>query len=161
MADVLVIKLNLDRQETWRYSGEVLDRDAHSLLLRALFNRADTPFHGILMRNGDPFIELYDTRRWYNIFQIHDQDSGEIKGWYCNVTRPAEIEGGQVRYVDLALDLLVYPDGRQLVLDEDEFEALHLDASLRVAARAALDELIARVRPEKGFRLSETLSANP
>ena len=34
-------------------------------------------------------------------------------------------EASQIRYVDLALDLLVFPDGRQLVLDEDEFEALH------------------------------------
>ena len=91
MDDIVVIKLNLDEQETWRYTGEVLARDAHSLTLRALFNRADTPFHGILLRQGDIYIEIYYADRWYNIFQIHDRDSDEIKGWYCNVTKPAEI----------------------------------------------------------------------
>ena len=44
-------------------------------------------------------------------------------------------------YVDLALDLLVYPDGRQLVLDEDEFQALSLDTATHVKAQAALNEL--------------------
>ena len=154
MEPVVVIKLNLAGEETWRYSGEVLTQDAHSLTLKALFNRADTPFHGITLRSRDPFIEIYYSERWYNIFQIHDRDSAEIKGWYCNVSRPAEISAGQVRYVDLALDLLVFPDGRQLVLDEDEFEALKPDPPLRAAARAALDELIALVRPENGFRLA-------
>ena len=154
MDDITVIKLNLDEHETWRYTGEVLARDAHSLTLRALFNRADTPFHGILLRQGDIFIEIYYTDRWYNIFQIHDRDSAAIKGWYCNVTQPAEIEASQIRYVDLALDLLVYPDGRQLVLDEDEFEALQPEKSLRGAAIAALAELKTLVQPQNGFRLA-------
>jgi predicted RNA-binding protein associated with RNAse of E/G family len=154
MEDILVIKLNLDEQETWRYTGEVLARDAHSLTLRALFNRADTPFHGILLRQGDIFIEIYFTDRWYNIFQIHDRDSAAIKGWYCNVAKPAEIEASQIRYVDLALDLLVYPDGRQLVLDEDEYEALHPDETLRARASAALAELKTLVQPQNGFLLA-------
>ena len=44
-------------------------------------------------------------------------------------------------YVDLALDLLVFPDGSQLVLDEDEFAALNLSPSEQAAARQALAEL--------------------
>lgn len=153
MSTVRVIKLNLAEQETWRYTGEILARDVHSLTLRALFNRADTPFHGVLLRRGDPFIEVYFSDRWYNIFQIHDQDSGEIKAWYCNVTRPADIRADEIRYVDLALDLLVYPDGRQLVLDEDEFEALQPDADLRRSAQTALEDLKRLVRPAEGFRV--------
>jgi len=152
--ELVVIKLNLAGEETWRYSGELLKRDAHSLTLRALFNRPDTPVHGVLLRQGDPFIEIYYNDRWYNIFQVHDRDSAEIKAWYCNVTRPAEISAGQIRYVDLALDLLVFPDGRQLVLDEDEFEALQPGPELRAAALGALEELKTLVRPENGFRLS-------
>jgi hypothetical protein len=154
MAAVTVIKLDANGTEVWRYAGEVLARDAHSLTLRALFNRPDRLFHGILMRQGDPFVETYYRDRWYNVYQIHDRDSRAIKGWYCNVTRPAEIGSREVRYVDLALDLLVYPDGRQLTLDEEEFEALQPDAALREQARAALAELKALVRPELGFSLA-------
>ena len=42
---------------------------------------------------------------------------------------------------DLALDLWVAPDGRTLVLDEEEFAALPLRPMEREAARRALAEL--------------------
>jgi hypothetical protein len=143
MPEVTVIKLNPDRQETWRYFGQVLACQPGSLILEAFFNRPDTPMHGILLQEGDRFIEGYYENRWYNVFEIHGRDDGSLKGWYCNVAFPAEIEESTIRYVDLALDLLVYPDGRQLVLDEDEFAELRLDTATRVQARTALNELIA------------------
>jgi hypothetical protein len=46
----------------------------------------------------------------------------------------------------LALDLLVFPDGRQIVLDEDEFNALPLSEAERQSALAALAELQALFR---------------
>ena len=64
-----------------------------------------------------------------------------MKGWYCNITEPAEILDGAVSYMDLAIDLLVYPDGRQLVLDMDEFAALELTDYQRHKALDALKEL--------------------
>jgi uncharacterized protein len=138
---VVVIKLNLERQETWRYSGRVLKREPHAIQLEALFNREDTPFHGILLGKGDRFVEIFYDDRWYNIFEMHDRSDDHIKGWYCNVTLPAEFKGAEILYVDLALDLLVYPDGRQLVLDEDEFEVLPLADDIRKQALTALSDL--------------------
>jgi uncharacterized protein len=138
---VVVIKLNTRQEETWRYSGIVLERSSESILLEAFFNRPDKPFHGILLAEGDRFVEKYFSDRWYNIFEIHDRKTNELKGWYCNVTYPASIAGDQISYVDLALDLLVYPDGRQLILDEDEFEDLHLNEVDSENARKALFEL--------------------
>ncbi len=140
--DVQVIKLNTAREEVWRYEGRILEQSAESILLEAFFNGGSRPFHGINLVNGDRFIETYYFDRWYNIFEIHDHENDKLKGWYCNVTYPAEFEDGQVKYVDLALDLLVYPDGRQLVLDEDEFDELDLSASDKQKAREALEELI-------------------
>jgi len=141
MTDISVVKLNIQNQETWRYSGTLLRNNGHEIFLEANFNRADMPFHGILLRQGDRFEETYYTDRWYNIFEIHDRDTDEIKGWYCNVTYPARLQDRVLEYIDLALDLLVYPDGRQLVLDEDEFTELHLSAEIEQQARAALAEL--------------------
>jgi len=154
MDEITVIKLNLAGVETWRYSGHVLKRAPSSLLIEAEFNREDVLFQGVMLKRGDPFVEIYYSDRWYNIFEIHDRDNGEIKGWYCNVTRPAELTQSEIRFVDLALDLFVYPDGRQLVLDEDEFDQLNPDAELRSRAYAALEELKQVVRPLDGFRLS-------
>ncbi|MCK7519741.1 MAG: DUF402 domain-containing protein [Ignavibacteriales bacterium] len=51
------------------------------------------------------------------------------------------IEDGVVSYVDLALDLWVSVDGRQTVLDEDEFAELGLDEDIRDDAQKGLDEL--------------------
>jgi hypothetical protein len=138
---VTVIKLNHLKQETWRYSGKVLSRGPGWICIEAYFNREDLPFHGILLAKGDRFIEWYSSRCWYNIFEIHDRQDDHIKGWYCNVTLPAEIKEDQVSYADLALDLLIYPDGRQLALDEDEFLALKLDAITHSNAREALKRL--------------------
>jgi protein associated with RNAse G/E len=85
--------------------------------------------------------------RWYNIFQISAPD-GTLKGWYANVGLPAELrpETGELQYVDLALDVWMEPDGRFVVLDQDEFDALLLEHMELVAGaergRVALLELV-------------------
>ncbi len=140
--NVVVIKLNTDREETWRYAGRILSQNSNSVLIEALFNRPDLLFHGITLRENDRFIERYYTDRWYNIFEIHDRDDDRLKGWYCNVTTPAEITPGKISYIDLALDVLVYPEGEYLVLDQDEFEDLQIDPLTRAKAQQALDSLI-------------------
>jgi len=142
---IIVIKLNPDREETWRYPARVLTSNKTSILVEAFFNRSDFLFNGILLKENDRFVESYFSDRWYNIFEIHDRQDDQLKGWYCNITRPAEFNPGQIAYVDLALDVLVYPNGEYLILDEDEFEALELDEATRQAARQALDELVALV----------------
>lgn len=139
--EIVVIKQNPAGEETWRYSGVVLSRRPGAVLIEARFNREDTPFYEIVLRNNDRFVEVYYADRWYNIFEIHDRDDDRLKGWYCNVTRPAALLEGEIHYVDLALDLLVYPDGRQVVLDEDEFTELEITDELRSSARAGLREL--------------------
>ena len=79
--------------------------------------------------------------KWYNIYEIYDRDSDLLKAWYCNVTRPVCMHDLMISYDDLALDLLVFPDARQLLLDEDEFLALNLAKPDRISARAGLKEL--------------------
>lgn len=153
--EIVVIKQNIQGHETWRYTGQVLQCTADALLLTARFNRDDLPFHDIVIKKGDPFVEAYYSRHWFNIFEIRDRDNGETKGWYCNVTRPAEIADGTISYVDLALDLLVYPDGRWLLLDEDEYAGLQLDESDRQQAQRGLQELKNLFFLGAGFRLDQ------
>lgn len=141
MTQVTVIKQNLEGRETWRYHGQILERGENFVLLEARFNREDTPFHGIVLKQGDRFIETFYSNRWYNIFEIHDREDDLLKGWYCNIDCPASLDGDRVSYIDLALDLLVFPDGRQLVLDEDEFQELPLTQEVRRKAWEALIEL--------------------
>lgn len=138
---IKVQKKNPADEVTYQYEGTLLQRDDRSVVLEALFDRADMPFMDVVFKNGDRFVEYYYSDRWYNIFAVHDRDTQQIKGWYCNIGKPAVMEAGLVSYVDLALDLWVATDGKQTVLDEDEFEALQLTDDLRRRALQALDEL--------------------
>jgi predicted RNA-binding protein associated with RNAse of E/G family len=141
MCWITVSKQDEKGKETWRYQAKLLARDVNCIQLEANFDRADTKIAGMLLARGDRFVETYYTDRWYNIFEIHNRENDQLRGWYCNIGCPAEINGNTLSYIDLALDLLVFPDGRQIVLDEDEFAALDISAELRIKARTALAEL--------------------
>lgn len=136
-----MVKLDHRGQEKWRYHGQVLDREPSSITIEAVFDQADEDFQGFLLRKGDRFIERHYADRWYNVFAVYDGTSGRLKGWYCNITRPARIETDRVSAEDLALDLIVRPDGSWIVLDELEFEAQQLSVAEREYALAALTEL--------------------
>ncbi|HJR79923.1 MAG TPA: DUF402 domain-containing protein [Anaerolineales bacterium] len=138
---ITVQKKNPEGEVTYEYEGVLLKRDENSITLEAIFDREDLPFMDVVLKKGDRFVEQYYTDRWYNIFAVYDRDDGKLKGWYCNVGKPAVIEDGVVSYVDLALDLWVSTSGEQTVLDEDEFERLNLKEELKVGARNGLQEL--------------------
>ncbi|MFZ1040431.1 MAG: DUF402 domain-containing protein [Anaerolineales bacterium] len=138
---IKVLKKNLKDEITWQYDGQVLHRGPNVVLLEAFFNRPDMPFMDVVFKENDRFVETFYADRWYNIFEIYDRDDGKRKGWYCNVGKPAVLTDGAVSYVDLALDLWVSADGKQTVLDEDEFEELSLNKSERDDALKALAEL--------------------
>ncbi|MFF8291668.1 DUF402 domain-containing protein [Streptomyces sp. NPDC016309] len=100
---------------------------------------------------GDVFTEHYWRDRWYAVKEVRSGD-GSLKGWYCDVTRPAVVDAalGEVVVEDLDLDLWVSADGSEVLrLDEDEFAASGLaerDPAAAAAALAALDALEALAR---------------
>ncbi len=136
-----ILKKNLADEVTWQYDSKVLHRDENSITVEAFFNRDDMPFQEIVLKRNDRFVETFYTDKWYNIFEIYDRDDGRLKGWYCNITKPAVIEDGLVAYVDLALDLWVSADGSRKMLDEDELEELNLDDLTRQKVYESLQEL--------------------
>ncbi len=146
---VVVDKLDLQGRLLWRYEGKMIARGDNWLTLEAFFDRQDMPFEGIVLKQGDRFVETYFSDRWYNIFEIYDCDDASLKGWYCNIGRPARFLPGRVEYVDLFLDLWITADGRQVVLDEDEFLAADLDEETRRSAQQALADLQRSFAPIK------------
>jgi hypothetical protein len=142
MTDFVVRKLDLNRQETFRYEGRLLARTATAVTVEAIFTRYERlELDYTVFERGDRMVEFFYSDRWYNVFACHAVGSDRLRGWYCNIAHPAVIEDGQVSQVDLALDVWVYPDGRTLVLDEDEFAALPLTDDDRAAAWAAVEEI--------------------
>jgi predicted RNA-binding protein associated with RNAse of E/G family len=139
--NITVHKLNENGKEVWRYRGEVLERSDNSVTLQAHFDHDDLDFHRLQIRRGDRFIETFYDDRWYNIFTIYDVDDNRHKGWYCNIARPARLEAEDIFADDLALDLIVTPEGESFVLDEDEFAALELSPDEHQQALETLAEL--------------------
>jgi protein associated with RNAse G/E len=136
-----ILKKNLAEEVTWQYEGTELSRKKNSITIEALFNRDDLPFQDIVLKRNDRFVETFYTDKWFNIFEIYDRDHGNLKGWYCNIGKPAVIGEGFISYVDLALDLWVSANGTRTVLDEDELEELGLDDELKKKIYEGLREL--------------------
>jgi uncharacterized protein len=71
--------------------------------------------------SGTISYEYYWLDRWYNVFRFHEPD-GTFRNWYCNINMPPKFEGSVLDYVDLDIDILIWPGKEPIVLDEDEFE---------------------------------------
>ena len=139
---VTIRKLNLNHDLMWSYTGHVLERTPTYIRLEARFNRPTTDYGYAVFEQNDRFIEHFYADRWYNIFEIHSVQDDHLKGWYCNIVKPALFSADEIAQVDLALDVWIAPDGSYQVLDQAEFDALPLDADTRRQANAALDTLL-------------------
>jgi predicted RNA-binding protein associated with RNAse of E/G family len=144
MHNITVHLLKPRKQKTVTYQGALVVQEPGHLLVHARWERAAMDLGYVVFAPGDHFLEHYYTERWYNIFEVRS-DAGTLKGWYCNITRPALIDGDVVTSEDLELDLFVAPDRQHLLrLDAEEFAALALDVtepSAYAAAWQALHEL--------------------
>jgi len=117
---ILVRKLAYDGRETWRWSGRLVQRSDRVAVIDALFNGSPRDLGYMRLEQSDLFHEYYYSDRWFNIFQVFDSH-GVLKGWYCNICKPAHLLGNEISFVDMVLDVFVYPDLRVLVLDQEEF----------------------------------------
>jgi hypothetical protein len=137
-----------------RYPAELLADDGIRVTVRAPWaGEGVRDFGFVRFEPGDVFTEYYWRDRWYAVKEVRD-GTGELKGWYCDITRPATLSGAELVVEDLDLDLWISADGSDVRrLDEDEFEESGLAASdpaAAAAAVAALDEL-ERLAREGGF----------
>jgi protein associated with RNAse G/E len=148
--ETTVHKLDHTGKEVISYRGILLESTSASMTIQARFQHEDVQVSGLHIQRGDRFVERFYTNRWYNIFAIYDSETDLLKGWYCNITRPARIEGDQVYADDLALDVIVFPDGRWLVTDEEEFAGLDLTLAERRSALQAVTEIQAMVVRKQG-----------
>ncbi|MGW0466182.1 DUF402 domain-containing protein [Streptomyces sp. NPDC003027] len=143
LVDVVLMKAGRTKI---RYPADVLADDGTRLTVRAPWAAEGVRDFGFVrFEPGDVFVEHYWRDRWYAVKEIRSAD-GALKGWYCDITRPAAIgEGGEVVVEDLDLDLWVSADGSEVLrLDEDEFAASGLatsDPEAAACAVVALDEL--------------------
>jgi len=138
---VTIIKRNERGEPVFQYQGEIYQCTEKGLLVSAIFGLSKVVEQDITFLKGDLFEECYLFNKWFNIYQVHIGCSDQVKAWYCNICRPMLFQDDRIEFDDLALDLLVYPDGRQCILDRDEFRALRIDGHERRMALEGLEEL--------------------
>ena len=126
MTAFTVIKRDARGIDELSYEGVLRERNEDYICINAAFAMADRDLGYIKLRRGDHFREWFYSDRWFNIFRVADGETNSLKGWYCNITRPPIIDAHQIAAEDLCLDVFVYPDGRTLLLDEDDFRELKL-----------------------------------
>ncbi|WP_330456925.1 DUF402 domain-containing protein [Streptomyces sp. NBC_00820] len=149
--DVVLVKAGRTKI---RYAAELLGDDGNRLAVRAPWaGEGVRDFGFVRFEPGDVFTEYYWRDRWYAVKEVRAGD-GTLKGWYCDITRPATLSGTELVVEDLDLDLWRSADGEDVRrLDEDEFAESGLaerDPQAASAAVAALDHLEALAR-EDGF----------
>ncbi|WP_228991462.1 DUF402 domain-containing protein [Streptomyces sp. DH8] len=135
-----------------RYPAEPVRDDGVRVTVRAPWAAPGARDFGFVrFEPGDVFTEHYWRDRWFAVKEVRGGD-GALKGWYCDITRPAVTADGVLTVEDLDLDLWVSADGNAVLrLDEDEFEESGLagrDPAAAGAAVAALDELEQLARTE-------------
>jgi predicted RNA-binding protein associated with RNAse of E/G family len=143
---VTVRKVSARGEQVFAYPGVIGVVFGAGVRVDAEWTRARMELGYTTFEPGDRFTEWFYTDRWYNVMEVRES-GGALKGWYCNIARPATITPDSVSYSDLTLDLWVSPDGATLTLDEDDFEAdAELSAGERAHARAGMAALRSHVR---------------
>ncbi|MCI0384397.1 DUF402 domain-containing protein [Streptomyces sp. CNQ085] len=150
----VTVVLHKSRDRKVRYPATVERDDGVHAVVRAPW--AGPPvrdFGFVRFESGDVFTEHYWRDRWFSVKEVRGPE-GALKGWYCDVTRPAAVAPDTLSTWDLELDLWVSPDRSAVLrLDEDEFAESGLpenDPETAGRARHALDEL-ERLAREGGF----------
>ena len=86
-----------------------------------------TPVGHLIEDPGGSFISgnalrvFYWPGKWYSLLEAYAPD-GELAEIYVNISSPVEIDGLQMRFTDLELDVSRIPPREARLEDEDEFE---------------------------------------
>lgn len=132
------------------YEHELIHEDEQLIVTRAPFRPSASLLAQVPQLKAQEYraIWLVAAGEWHDLGKVYDLDNRLI-GYYCDIIRPLRRTADALEIDDLFLDLWVSPDGRWLVLDEDEFaEAIGqgwLEPSTAARARRELEELIAEV----------------
>jgi protein associated with RNAse G/E len=149
-----ILSQKYDLQPHYTWPAELRYDDGHEL-------RFSSVIGGVLVHYTRGFQELtrrpshltFWRERWYNVF-INYHEDGTLRNFYCNVTMPLSIKDSTIIFVDLDLDVQIWPDGSYRILDKDEFEEHRIKYGypdwVQRKALNAVNEILALFGERKG-----------
>jgi Ribonuclease G/E len=101
---------------------EAFNSGESSIRLRRVFERAGI-YDGLrtCKEPGDYAITEAKLGEWHFKTQYFSKDA-QSKGTYINLNTPIELYPRKIRYVDLEVDICIWPDGKTKILDEEKLE---------------------------------------
>lgn len=139
----------------YEWEGEMLEKtDDYILLLCKPGRKLIHHTKNKVFIEENTSIEYFSLAEWYTAaMKVADE---EIVSYYCNVAMPSVLEGNNLSFIDLDLDLLKQKNEDFKVVDEDEFAEnsirLNYPTQLKTRAIKALEELKAQaIRGEFPF----------
>ena len=136
-----------ERQE---FACALLDRSpAHVAVFYPVLRRRRVG--NLVLPKGTESFGYFWADRPYNVYHWVSPQ-GRTLGFYVNLADEVELRPGEVRWRDLAVDLLFSADGSRVqILDEEETQSLPAALQAKIAAARAhvlirRDELLAEVR---------------
>jgi hypothetical protein len=130
--------------------GEIVETDfaGRRLVLKRSKFKGGSTYDGLGMpkREGDYAVSEVRGGDWF-YRHTYFRAGGEKIGDYYNINTPVEFYFDRIRYVDLEVDVVRFPDGRVEAIDERElwrrFEEGHLGAAMRDRALGEASRLSA------------------
>lgn len=115
---VFLLNFKGEARHSWEASLERLDDEI--VILRAVAKK-ELLFEEIAIHPGDLLVQYFPRNEWFYI-QEYLTPSRRVKGWYCNIATPPQVQGSTITTQDLIVDVFVSPEGHYKVLDMDELE---------------------------------------
>ena len=116
---------------------------------------------------GDYVITTIPIGKWWLRHEYYSS-KGELKGVYYNVNTPPEILANAIRYVDLEVDVVLWPDGKYKIIDLEELESAYdmgiISETLMEKAKKAITEIendIKNFCQERASNFEEKTNKNP
>ena len=102
--NLTVHKCDHKGNDVFAYPATILQHDEQKMVIRASFtSHKDYNIAGLELKNGDKCIEVFYFHRWFNIFEVYAGKSEQIRGWYCNITKPAIYQENHLYYSDFSI----------------------------------------------------------
>lgn len=119
--NVLINSRKIDGEICKSWNAELLKVENSLLIFRGVFDREIKHRHLGIIRRGTISYEFYWLDKWYNVFKFYEPDKS-FRNFYCNINMPPKFENDVLDYVDLDIDVIVWSDFSQKILDIDDFE---------------------------------------
>ncbi|MCS7120239.1 MAG: DUF402 domain-containing protein [Nitrososphaerota archaeon] len=100
---------------------EINDKNGKITLQRSFSKTGIYDGLGVQKEPGDIGLTEIKMGDWSFVTKYFSSEQRE-KGAYININTPVEVYPGRIRYVDLEVDICVWPNGEFKVLDVDKFE---------------------------------------